>query len=196
MISSQIEIFWNLKHSNACSAVSGMFQISNPCYMILTCVALLMVWRKYYWYGIPCMLSFGASNEFPSLIIFFPMVSVRFEQKWNFDNSISWPLRFFWYANHYTCMFHELNYHWCKEREINANHPAPTTSKQVRSPKYPWMVAFLDLPFLIFRKTSTLVFLFLNVGIREAYSSYYPSPPPLWNTFVFAYILIKHIFKF
>ena len=31
-----------------------MFWISNPCHTSPTCVALLVVWRRYYWYRTPC----------------------------------------------------------------------------------------------------------------------------------------------
>ena len=67
-----------------------------------------------------------ANSEFLSSLIFYLWIfriSGDFGWEWNFENSISQPLRVFCYANHYTWKFHELTYHWYKGSEVNAEHP-------------------------------------------------------------------------
>ena len=51
-------------------------------------------------------------------------MSGRFGWGWNFENSLSQLLRFFGYAEHYTCKSYELTYHWYKGREGNMKHLA------------------------------------------------------------------------
>ena len=77
-----------------------------------------------------CILCFRVNSEFLSSLIFFLRIyklSGRYGWEWNFENSISEPLRFLGFAKHYTCKSHELTYHWYKGREVNAKHPVHCT---------------------------------------------------------------------